>query len=65
MCQQCRLVAEHLVLFLTLLAGSVSRTTCAVLVLPFELSFGAGKHHRPLDAQRLLHARELSPMIYR
>lgn len=63
MCQQCRLVAEHLVLFLV---GSVSRTTCAELVLPFELHSRADKqHNKPLDAQGQLHAEEFSPKIYR
>lgn len=30
--QQCRMVAEHLLLYLMLLVGSVLRTTCALLV---------------------------------
>lgn len=56
---QRRLVAEHLVL----LAGSVSRTTCAPLMLPFELSSGGTKSHNGLsDAQGQLHPREFSPL---
>jgi len=64
--QQCGLVAEHLVLYLMLLAGCVSRTTCALLVLPFELSPGAAKRLDGLsDSQQQLHAREFSPLGYR
>lgn len=63
MCQQYRLVAECLVLFIV---GSVSRTTCAELVLPFDLCSRADKHHnRPLDTKWQLHTEEFSPMIYR
>lgn len=50
-------------LYLMLLAGIVSRTTCVLLVLPFELSSGAAKCHSGLShAQGQLHARELSPL---
>lgn len=61
--QQRRLVAEHLVLYLVLLTGSVSRTACALLVLPFELSSGGSKCHSGLsDALGQLRAREFSPL---
>lgn len=57
--QQCRLVAEHLMLYLMLLVGSVSRATCALLVLPFGLSSGAARHHYGLsNAQGQLRGRE-------